>query len=253
MSSYQNQNKFVSGVVVTILLLINGTLLASELPSVKKRVEAFNQESAKQKGGPKLTEKDMTVMKKAADDLAKTLPNPGLAVGTVAPDFILGNADGKQISLSSYLKKGPVVLVFYRGAWCPYCNIHLHALLESLPAFKKYGAQLIAVTPQTPDKSLGQVKKDKFSFEILSDLNYKVAKAYHLYFEVTPELHSLYKSKFGLDIESFNGKGRLGLPVPGTFVINQGGKIVAMHAELDYKERMEPEAIVNALKTMNKK
>jgi len=235
------------------LLGFSSIVVADELPSIEKRVDAFNQEMMKQKDAPKLSESDMAVMKTAADDLAKTLPNPGLALGSIAPDFTLSNAHGKKVSLSSYLKKGPVIVVFYRGAWCPYCNIHLHALLESEPAFKKYGASLIAVTPQTPDKSLGQVKKDKFPFEILSDLNYEVAKAYNLYFKITPELHAFYKSKFGLDIEAFNGKGRLGLPVPATFVLNQGGKIVALHAELDYKTRMEPAAIVAALKTINRK
>ena len=238
---------------LVVLFGFSSVVVADELPSIEKRVDAFNQEMMKQKDAPKLSESDMAVMKTAADDLAKAFPNPGLPLGSIAPDFTLKNAHGKTVSLSSYLKKGPVIVVFYRGAWCPYCNIHLHALLESEPTFKKYGASLLAVTPQTPDKSLGQVKKDKFPFEILSDLNYDVAKAYNLYFEITPELHAFYKSKFGLDIEAFNGKGRLGLPVPATFVLNQGGKIVALHAELDYKTRMEPADIVAALKTINRK
>jgi len=245
----------ISAFVLLIIsdIFYSHIVFADELPSIQKRVDVYNQEKMKHKDAPKMSEADMALMKKAADDLEKSFPNPGLPLNSLAPDFELKNAYGKKVSLSSYLKKGPVVLVFYRGAWCPYCNIHLHALLESEATFNKYGAALIAVTPQTPDKSLGQVKKDKYPFEILSDLNYTVAKAYNLYFEVTPELHAFYKSKFGLDIEAFNGKGRLGLPVPGTFVINQAGKIVALHAKLDYKTRMEPSEIVKALKTINKK
>lgn len=220
------------------------------LPSIQQRVADLNKKRMSNKNGPKLSEQDMALMQQAADDLAKTLPDPGLKVGDTAPDFTLGNANGKPINLYSKLKEGPVVLIFYRGAWCPYCNIQLHALHESLPAFKKHGAQLVAVTPQTPDKSLGQVNKDKYPFEILSDLEYEVAKIYRLYFEVPLELHEFYKKKFGLDIEVYNGKGRLGLPVPGTFVINTDGKVIAVHADLDYKQRMEPQAILQALKSI---
>ena len=240
--------KFIVSSVFAVLFLACSS--EDSVPSIKQRVDDFNKEMMSSKDGPKLSEQDMAVMKKAADDLAKTLPEPGLKVGDTAPDFTLGNANGKSISLSSKLKKGPVVLIFYRGAWCPYCNIQLHALQESLPAFKKQGAQLIAITPQTPDKSLEQVNKDKYPFEILSDLEYNVAKNYKLYFDVPLELHDFYKKKFGLDIEVFNGKGRLGLPVPGTYVIGTDGKIIAAHAELDYKQRMEPAEILAALKSI---
>lgn len=248
----QNRPGFFSRFIVSSVLAMLFIACSSEdsVPSIQQRVDAYNKKAMNSKDGPKLSEQDMAVMKKAADDLAKTLPDPGLKVGDTAPDFVLGNANGKPVSLSSKLKEGPVVLIFYRGAWCPYCNIQLHALQESLPAFKKHGAQLVAVTPQTPDKSLAQVNKDKYPFEILSDLEYKVAKDYKLYFEVPLELHEFYKKKFGLDIEVFNGKGRLGLPVPGTYVINTDGKIVAVHAELDYKQRMEPKAILEALKSI---
>ena len=95
------------------------------------------------------------------------------------------------------------------------------------------------------------MNKDKYPFEILSDLEYEVAKTYKLHFDVPQELHEFYKKKFGLDIEVYNGKGRLGLPVPGTFVINKDAKIIAVHAELDYKQRMEPAAILQALKSIN--
>ncbi len=237
-------------VITGLAMLFMGCSSEESVPSIQKRVDIYNKKMMNSKDGPKLNEQDKAVMQEAADDLARTLTDPGLKVGDTAPDFSLGNANGKPVSLSSKLKQGPVVLIFYRGAWCPYCNIQLHALQESIPAFKKYGAQLVAVTPQTPDKSLEQVNKDKYPFEILSDLEYKVAKTYRLYFEVPMELHEFYKDKFGLDIESYNGKGRLGLPVPGTFVINTDGKIIATHAELDYKQRMEPKAILQALKSI---
>jgi peroxiredoxin len=127
--------------------------------------------------------------------------------------------------------------------------MHLHALLKSLPEFEKYGAQLITVTPQTPDKSAGQIKKDGYPFEVLSDLDSKVMKDYKLYFELPDDLVAVYK-KHKLDIEAFNGKGRNVLPIPGSFVIDKTGIVQAMHAEADYKKRMEPADIVSALKKM---
>lgn len=253
MQYYLSRQGFRSVFVALFFFCFGLNAFAQTLPSVKQRVDAFNQEMANNKDMPKPTDEDMAIMKKADDAMAQTLPNPGLKIDDKAPDFTLTNAFGKPVRLADYLKKGPVILVFYRGAWCPYCNIHMHALLESLPAFKKYKANLIAITPQMPDKSAAQIKKDKLSFDVLSDSKYEVIKAYNLYFELTPQAHKLYKNKFGLDIETFNGNGRLGLPVPATFVINQGGRIVAMHAELDYKQRMEPQAILDALKIINRK
>ena len=125
----------------------------------------------------KLTEEDRKVMREAADETASALPEPGLAVGEKAPDFRLPNASGKMIRLSDKLREGPVVLVFYRGAWCPYCNLHLRALHESLPLIRGHGAALVAVTPQKPDKSRAQLEDAEYGFEVLSDLDASAMKA----------------------------------------------------------------------------
>jgi len=220
------------------------------VPSIHDRVQAYmaqSQQDAKQPGAPKFSEQDMATMQAAAEKLAKDMPEPGLKVGDKAPDFSLPNAFGKQVRLSDYLKKGPVILAFYRGAWCPFCNIQLHALHESMPQFKQYNANLIMVTLQTPDKSLDQIKKDKYTFQVLSDLDSSVIKKYKLYFELPADLIAVYK-KLGLDIEVFNGKGRNELPVPGTYIIDTSGVIRAANADTDYKKRMEPQAIIDALK-----
>jgi len=226
---------------------------AAALPNIAERVKAFEQQRPSTKEAPKIAPKDKAVMAKAAQDLAAAMPNPGLTVGAKAPDFSLKNAEGKIVGLHNALKQGPVVLVFYRGAWCPYCNLQLHALKESLPAFQKYGASIIAITPQTPDKSLAQVKKDGYPFEILSDLDDHVMKAYKLYWEVTPELDATYKKSFGLDVQAFNGQGRRGLPVPGTFIIDQSGIVRAASADTNYKKRMEPADILAALEKLPRK
>ncbi len=136
-----------------------------------------------------------------------------------------------------------------KALWCPFCNIHLHVLRKHLPQFQQYGAQLITITPQTPDKSADQIKKDGLPFEVLSDLDSKVMKDYKLYFELPADLVEVYKNH-GLDIEAFNGQGRNVLPVPGSFVIDQNGTVQAMQAQTDYKIRMEPATIIDALKKL---
>jgi len=232
-----------------ILLLVTptGAGAANEVPSYEQSL-AQHMEKSKGKKSP-FSPDDLAIMKKAGKDLARNMPAPGIRVGEKAPDFVLNNALGKSVNLKDRLKQGPVVLVFYRGAWCPFCNMHLHTLQQSLPEFKKYGAQLITITPQTPDKSVEQFKEKGYPFEVLSDLNSKVMKDYKLYFELPADLVEVYKNH-GLDIEAFNGKGRNVLPVPGSFVIDKNGFVHAMQAETDYLKRMEPSAIIDALKKM---
>lgn len=230
-----------------LLLAPTGIAAADELPSYTQSLDQYVEKSKNEKSP--FSSSDMAVMENAGKDLASSMPDPGIKVGEKAPGFVLNNALGKQVSLNDKLKQGPVVLVFYRGAWCPFCNMHLHVLQESLPEFKKYGAQLITITPQTPDKSVEQFKQKGYPFEVLSDLDSKVMKDYKLYFELPAELVDVYK-KHGLDIEAFNGKDRNVLPVPGSFVIDTNGIVRAMHADTDYKKRMEPSAIIEALKKM---
>ena len=232
---------------LSMLILVSGAAAADELPSYQQSFDQYLEASKKEKSP--FSPGDMAVMEKAGKDLASSMPDPGIKVGEIAPDFVLNNAQGQSVSLKDALKQGPVVLVFYRGAWCPFCNMHLHVLQQSLPEFKKYGAQLIAVTPQTPDKSVEQFKEKCYPFEVLSDLDSKVMKDYKLYFELPAELVDVYK-KHGLDIEAFNGKARNVLPVPGSFVIDTNGIVRAMQADTDYKKRMEPSTIIAALKKM---
>ena len=236
-------------VILVMFTTLHSAYALEDVPSYKKALDTFTEKSKQSKKPSKFSEEDKAVMAKAGEDLLKTMPDPGLKVGDKAPDFVLKNAFGKKVRLSKVLKKGPVVLSFYRGAWCPFCNLQLRILHKSLPFFNKQGAQLILITPQKPDKSKEQLKKSKYSFEVLSDLDSQVIKSYNLYFKLAPELVKVYK-KHGLDIELFNGKGRNELPVPGTFVIDRKGIIRAAHAEVDYKARMEPADIIKALKSL---
>ncbi len=222
-----------------------------EVPSYADSLAAFQAERKKNQKGSGMPAADVAVMKRATQDLAEAMPDPGLEVGERAPDFELVNALGHRVRLSEHLARGPVVLSFYRGAWCPYCNLQLRGLVKTLPHIKARGATLITVTPQTPDKSLEQVKKDGYPFEILSDLDNSVMQAYGLFFEVPGDLSDVYKRNFGLDLAEYNGKDRYVLPVPGTFVIDRRGLIRAAYANPDYRQRMEPAAILEALDRIN--
>lgn len=228
-----------------LLLSIPAVAAGAEPGSLRKQIEDYQ---SRQDPG-RISAADRAAMKDAQRRLTKRLPDPGLNVGERAPDFSIPNAYGKQVNLYSLLEEGPVVLTFYRGAWCPYCNLELKALHDALPEIEKQGAQLVAVTPQQPDKSLKQLTEDGYPFEILSDLDDTVMKDYKLYFEVSDELDAVYR-KMGLNLEEFNGQGRRGLPVPGTFVIGQNGVIRAAFADVDYTKRMEPAGVVSALKAL---
>ena len=200
-----------------------------------------------------LPQQDMRVMKDVAARLAAAMPDPGLKVGERAPDFELPNAFGHTISLYKELEKGPVVVTFYRGAWCPFCNLQLHGLQSALPLIEEQGARLIAITPQQPDKSRDQLKKERYQFEVLSDLDDRVTKAYRLHYIMDPKLVELYKTKFKLDVSAFNGPGRNVLPVPATFVVDRDGIVRAAFADTDYTKRMEPAQILSALKALSAK
>lgn len=228
-----------------LLLSISAAEAGAEPDSLRERIEVYQSHQ----DPDRLSAADRATMEKAQQELARRLPDPGLDVGERAPDFSIPNAFGKQVRLYRLLEQGPVVLTFYRGAWCPYCNLELKALRDALPEIKEQGALLVAVTPQQPDKSLKQITEDGYPFEILSDLDDTVMKAYNLYFEVSDELDAIYR-KMGLNLEDFNGQGRRGLPVPGTFVIDQEGIVQAAFADVDYTKRMEPAEVVSVLKAL---
>lgn len=229
-----------------LLLSLVAPLHAAQPGDYEGALQVYQARTASKPG---FSADERAVMQRAKAALAKTLPDPGIKVGERAPNFTLPNAFGKQVTLYDELKKSPVVLVFYRGAWCPYCNMHLRVLRENLPQVQALGAQLIAITPQTPDKSLEQFKAAPREFEVLSDHDSTVMRAYRLYFEVDPELAAIYRTH-GLDLVEYNGPGRNVLPAPGTFIIDRDGIVRAMQADTDYTKRMEPAAILRALEAL---
>lgn len=174
----------------------------------------------------------------------------GLKEGDKAPNFTLTDPLGKQVNLYDELAKGPVVLTFYRGSWCPYCNIQLRAYQQALTEIEKFGGQLIAVTPQSPDNSLSHQEKEELTFQVLSDSNGSVSDSYKVLYEVPDYVQDVFTQKFGLDLTEFNKTARWILPVPATFIIDKQGIIRRAHVNPDYTKRMEPQEILDQLKKL---
>ncbi len=167
--------------------------------------------------------------------------------GDKAPGFELPNVRGGTLNIRDALAEGPVVLSFYRGSWCPFCNLELNALQQQLPVIRGCGASLIAVSPEKPDASLTHAEKLNLEFDVLSDPGNGVAGAYGLIMTVPESLRPLYL-QWGIDLPAANGDDSYQLPVPATYVIDRNGIIQAAYVDKDYTKRMEPEAIIEALK-----
>jgi len=166
-------------------------------------------------------------------------------VGDQAPNFSLPNAKGETVQLSDYLAKGPVVLTWYRGGWCPYCNMTLRHLQAALPDFQAAGAQLLALTPELPDKSLSTHEKNELAFEVLTDEHLQVAHEYGIVFKLTDEVAAVYKKNFSL--EDYNGNDSDELPLAATYVIAADGTITYAFLDAEYRRRAEPVDILAAL------
>ncbi|MBS4043235.1 MAG: AhpC/TSA family protein [Chitinophagaceae bacterium] len=166
---------------------------------------------------------------------AQEYPN-GLQVNDEAPAFSAVDQNGTLIELKDVLTKGNVVMIFYRGQWCPHCNRQLKALEDSLQYFVSKKAQLIAITPEKPDNITKSIFKTKASFPILYDDGLKIMKSYKVDFAVDEKTIVKYKN-YGIDFNEANGSNGANLPVPAVYIINQEGKIIYKYFDIDYKKR----------------
>lgn len=171
------------------------------------------------------------------------------AVGDSAPEFRLPNVRGGYTSLSELLKRGPVVLSFYRGGWCPFCNLEFKALHDKLSDMQALGATLVGISPETLVVSRQTVENHQLRFDVLSDESNRVAREYGLVMVVDEAIRPHY-AQWGIDIPAANGDESFELPVPATYVIDPGGVIRAAHVDKNYTKRMEPAEIVAALQAL---
>ena len=168
--------------------------------------------------------------------------------GDTAPGFTLPNADGESVSLESMLDDGPIVLVWYRGGWCPYCNLTLRAFSEILSQIEAEGAQLVAISPELPDNTAETVSENGLEFTVLSDIGNAVAKQYGVVFSLTPEVHAKYNAAFGFD--AHNGQDSGELPLAATYVIDREGVVRYAFLDADYTKRAEPSVVLDAVKAL---
>lgn len=181
------------------------------------------------------------------DEVTTSGVAPGLAVGDAAPNFTLGDAVGNTVALTDLLENGPVVVTFYRGEWCPYCNLQLRALQQALPEISAAGATLVAISPQAPDHAMSMTEKYELAYPVLSDLDQSVSEAYKVRFDVTGELEDLQVNVFQNDPAVQNADGRRSLPVPATYVIDRSGTVRFASVNADWRIRVEPTEVIAAL------
>lgn len=222
---------------------MNKPLDTSEtLPDLESQLAEVRAASARS-----IDDATRSVMAQAQKELAAlNLPAQAIGIGDEAPDFDLPDAYGMPVSLSKRLREGNVVLCFYRGGWCPYCNLELRALTQVLPQIHALNASLIAISPESPDYTLKTIEEKGITFPILRDRNNSVAGRYGLVFSVPEALRPIYQG-FGIDLPARNGDDSFRLPVPATYVIDQTGRVRAAHVEIDYTRRMEPALFLQAL------
>ncbi|MEM8757099.1 MAG: peroxiredoxin-like family protein [Planctomycetota bacterium] len=173
------------------------------------------------------------------------LTDSALNTGDPAPRFELPDAAGGTTTLETMLADGPVVVTFYRGGWCPYCNIQLRAYQERLDEIASHGASLVAISPEQPDASLSTREKNDLKFHVLSDAGNQVADAFGLRYRLPSDIIDAFRGRF--DLEQTNGDDSWTLPLGATYVIDQDGTIAWAYLSADYRERAETQDVIDAL------
>jgi peroxiredoxin len=211
---------------------------------------SLKQELAEHRAGwfKRVPPERQAIMERHITELRNGLAKTALQVGDRAPSIVLRNAKGEFVDVGALLKKGPVIVTFYRGGWCPYCNLELRAFERVIADIKSAGASLVAISPEKPDDTLSTSEKNALTFEVLSDVGQKVGRAFGLVYEFSDELKSAYNG-FGLDIPTKNGvTDEWSLPISATYLIDRNGLIIYAYTDPDYRDRADPADILPILK-----
>lgn len=171
-----------------------------------------------------------------------------LNVGDSAPDFTLPDAAGRDVNLADLLADGPVVMIWYRGEWCPYCNIQLEDIQSHIDAFKDAGAQVVAISPETPDRGWALADRMAIDFHVLSDVKSAVGKKYGVVYKLPPKIAGYYQDAF--DLHGKNADDSNLLPLAAAYVIDQSGKITYAFLDADYRKRAETMRLLDEVKAL---
>jgi peroxiredoxin len=215
--------------------------------SLQDRLDAFKADFEHGKLPFKPTAQQLEAMHRATAELiASGQAGRALKAGDKAPAFVLNDPDGKPVSSRDLLAKGPLVVSFYRGVWCPYCNLELQALQAALPAIEERGASVIAISPQTAPNSRRSQRENKLGFPILSDVKAEVANAFGIRFALPDYLVAVYKG-FKNDLPLVNDDPSWVLPMPARYVIGTDGVIAYAEVNPDYTQRPDPSELLPVL------
>ena len=184
------------------------------------------------------------------DDLSRSgIDDRALKVGDTAPDFELLNQLGEPVRLTNGLRQGPMVVSFYRGGWCSYCNLEMQALQSALSQIEGLGARILSISPQRADYAMEMCKKYGIGFDLLSDVDNSVARQFGIVFHLQDEIRSVY-SDLGLDLPAWNNDDSFDLPVPATYVIDTQSVIRMAFVDPDYTRRLDPVEIIRLLNSI---
>lgn len=190
------------------------------------------------------------IMLQANLDLSETgIRENIVSVGEIFPKATLEDSQGNEVDLNKTLANTMSVITFYRGGWCPYCNLELKSYQERLSEFQKLWVQIIAISPEKPEIATQTIQKDAISFPVLSDVWNILAKKLKLSFNLKDAIIDIYK-KFGIDVEKHNGDTLFELPLPATYIVDKNGKIIFAQADTDYTKRTDPDEILEILKKL---
>ncbi len=204
-----------------------------------------SKEASKEASSSQKSRVEKTVMNKSEENKKNGIADyagnvlGGLKVGDRAPDFALQDEKGNKVSLDESLKEGPVLLVFYRADWCPYCTKHLAEFQDKINGMKDSPANVIAISPQMPKYSKKLSEENKYTFPILYDEDHVAMKDYKVFFRVTPEYNEKILSFKGDYIQTRNGDTDPYMPVPATYLIGQDKRIKYVHYDENYRVRAD--------------
>lgn len=221
------------------------TVSNQPVETLQQQIEAFQAQLVTQLPPAMLAE----LANSSAALIQTGIAQQSVKTGEQAPDFTLPDVFGNAVTLSDLLKHGPVVVTFYRGEWCPYCNLQLRAYQRILPQIQSLGATLVAISPQTPDHSLSTVEKKDLTFLVLSDVGNTVARAYRIVFTLEENIRPLYTT-IGSDLPTFNGDASWELPMPATFLVAQDGTVRLAFVDEDFTHLLEPAPLLDGLRTL---
>jgi peroxiredoxin len=215
--------------------------------ALQDRLDAFKSDFISGRLAFKPSQDRLARMKRATDELIESgQAQRAKKAGDAAPEFTLLDPDGKPVASRELLAKGPLVISFYRGVWCPYCNLELQALQAALPDINARGASLVAISPQTAANSRKSQRDNKLGFPILTDVKSEVAHAFGIRFALPDYLIEVYAG-FGNDLTKVNDDPAWVLPMPARYVVGTDGVIAYSEVNPDYTQRLDPSELLPVL------